>query len=41
VNKGKRKELSWMSRGKAVRRSPRGAVFDDGIEDRAQRAHAA
>src|SRR5215211_1190077 len=40
VNKGKRKQLSWMSRGKVLRRPPRGAVFEDGIEDREQLTHA-
>src|SRR5215216_1123265 len=36
----KKKQLSWMSRGKVVRRPPRGAVFEDGVEDREQLAHA-
>src|SRR5215213_10993020 len=40
VNKDKKKQLSWMSRGKVVRRPPRGAVFEDGVEDREQLAHA-
>src|SRR5215216_5256709 len=40
LNKGKKKQLSWMSRGKVVRRPPRGAVFEDGVEDREQLAHA-
>src|SRR5215211_2574958 len=40
VNKGRKKQLSWMSRGKVVRRPPGGAVFEDGVEDREQLAHA-
>jgi hypothetical protein len=43
VNKGKkmrRKQLSWMSSGKVVRRPPRGTVFEDGVEDREQFSHA-
>src|SRR5215218_2648151 len=40
VIEGKEKQLSWMSRGKVVRRPPRGAVFEDGVEDREQLAHA-
>ena len=40
VNKGAKKQLSWMSRGKIGRRPPRSAVFEDGIEDRQQLAHA-
>jgi hypothetical protein len=40
VNKVKKKQLSWMSRGKILRRPPRGAVFEDSVEDREQLAHA-
>src|SRR5215212_6851702 len=36
----KRKQLSWMSRGKIVRNPPRSTVFEDGVEDREQLAHA-
>src|SRR5215208_3703867 len=39
-NKRMKEQLSWMSRGKVVRRPPRGAVFEDGVEDREQLAHA-
>src|SRR5829696_1476718 len=39
VNKDK-KQLSWMSRGKVLRRPPRGAVFEDSVEDRQELAHA-
>src|SRR3954454_11664057 len=39
VNKGKEKQLSWMSRGKMVRNPPRSAVFEDGVENREQLAH--
>src|SRR4051795_8578320 len=39
VYKGKRKQLSWMSRGKMVRNPPRSAVFEDGVENREQLAH--
>src|SRR5215216_7300125 len=35
-----RKQLSWMSRGKVLRRSPGSTVFEDGVEDREQLAHA-
>jgi hypothetical protein len=40
VNNGKKKQLSWMSRGKVLRRPPRGAVFEDSVEDRQELAHA-
>src|SRR5215217_7962389 len=40
VNKGKEKQLSWMSRGKVLRKSPGSTVFEDGVEDREQLAHA-
>ena len=40
VNKSKEKQLSWMSRGKVLRKSPRSTVFEDGVEDREQLAHA-
>ena len=40
VNKDNKKQLSWMSRGKIGSRFPRGAVFEDGVEDREQLAHA-
>jgi len=33
VNKGRKKQLSWMSRGKLLRRPPRGTVFEDNVED--------
>ena len=33
VNKDNKKQLSWMSRGKVVRRPPGSAVFEDGVED--------
>src|SRR5215213_5308243 len=39
VNKGKKKQLSWVSR-KIVRRPPGSTVFEDGVEDREQLAHA-
>jgi hypothetical protein len=35
-----KKQLSWMSRGKIGRRPPRGAVFEDSVEDRQELAHA-
>src|SRR5215207_7858920 len=38
--RGKKKQLSWMSRGKVLRRSPGNTVFEDGVEDREQLAHA-
>src|SRR5215210_2044819 len=41
VNKGKkRRKLSWMSSRKKVRRLPGSTVFEDGVEDREQLAHA-
>jgi hypothetical protein len=40
LTKGKKKQLSWMSRGKVGKRPPRGTVFEDGVEDREQLAHA-
>src|SRR5215210_8383556 len=40
VNKGIRKQLSLMSRRKVLRRPPRGAVFEDSVEDREELAHA-
>jgi len=40
MNRAKRKQLSWMSRGKIDRRPPRGSVFEDGVEDREQLVHA-
>src|SRR5215216_1140195 len=40
VNKGMKKQLSWMSRGRVVRRPPGSTVFEDRIEDREQLAHA-
>src|SRR5215217_8186141 len=40
VNKGMEKQLSWMSRGKVLRKSPGSTVFEDGVEDREQLAHA-
>jgi hypothetical protein len=40
VNKGKKKQLSSKSRGKIVRRPPRGMVFEDRVEDEKQLAHA-
>src|SRR5215217_7702471 len=39
-NKDKKKQLSWMSRGKVLRKSPGSTVFEDGVEDREQLAHA-
>jgi hypothetical protein len=32
--------MSLMSRGKVLRKSPRSTVFEDGVEDREQLAHA-
>src|SRR5215217_3924858 len=40
VNKGKKKQLSWMSSRNIVRRPPGSTVFEDGVEDREQLAHA-
>jgi hypothetical protein len=40
MNKGIKKQLSWMSRGKVLRKSPGSTVFEDGVEDREQLAHA-
>jgi len=40
LNKGKKKQLSWMSSGKIGKRPPRSAVFEDGVEDREHLAHA-
>src|SRR5829696_2525482 len=34
------KQLSWMSSRKIARRPPRSTVFEDGVEDREQLAHA-
>src|SRR5215218_9098187 len=40
VNKGKKKQLSWMSSRKVVRRPPGSTVFEDSVEDREQLANA-
>src|SRR5215211_4042764 len=37
--KGKKKQLSWMSRGKVLRRSAGSTLFEDGVEDDQHLAH--
>jgi hypothetical protein len=40
ADKGKEEQLSWMSTRKIVRIPPGSPVFEDGVEDREQLAHA-